>query len=62
MSACYISMTCSVSGRAAAEERQERGETGGCGVDRTEWGRGEVSRRVTARIKKVQEKGFISHE
>lgn len=56
-SACYISMTRSVSGRAAAVEHWERGETGGCGVDRTGWGRGEVSRRTKAGLKGTR-KGF----
>lgn len=57
MSACYISMTRSVSGRGAAEEQRERGETGGCGMDRTGWGRGEVSRRAKAGLRGTR-KGF----
>lgn len=35
----------------------ETGEMGGCGVDRTGWGRGEVSRRAKARLKGTR-KGF----
>lgn len=56
-SACYISVTHSVSGRAAAVEQWERGEMGGCGVDRTGWGRGDVSRRANAGLKGTR-KGF----
>lgn len=44
MSACYISMTRSVSGRATVEEPWEREETGGCGVDSTGCSRGKISR------------------
>lgn len=44
-------------GRAAAEEQWERGETGGCGVDRTGWVRGEVSRRAKVGLKGTR-KGF----
>ena len=49
MSACYISMTRSVSGRVAAVEQGERGETGGCEVGRTWWGRG-VNWRYKKRV------------
>lgn len=35
LSPCYISMTHSISGRAAAGEQCDRGETRGCGLDST---------------------------
>lgn len=57
MSACYISMTRSVSGRAAAVEQWERGETGGSGVDSGGWGGGQVDRRAKAGLKGTRGRG-----
>lgn len=53
-------MTRSVSGRAEAEEQWERRERGGSGVDRTGWGRGEVSRRAKAGLKGKKKKVKIT--
>jgi len=52
-------MTRSVSGRAAADQQRERGETGGCGVDRSRWGGGEVNRRAKARLKGTRKAFFF---
>lgn len=63
LSPCYISMTHSISGRAAAGEQCDRGETRGCGLDstgRSTGGGGEVSERAKAGLKSTRKVFYFS--